>query len=608
MYKTSWDLQKYFYKSIDDENLNKDIQIFLEKVDNFVQKYKWKIKSFTFPKQLYDFYKDEENLGKEISKVFHYLFYLSSLDSQNQAVIKKLLEVENIYNQAQEKLLFVDEEFKYLFTKQKVNWVLFKNILIEELNKPNSVLAPYKYHILHKIKTLKYLLSSKEEKLITKFSPISSQVENLYDEYHNWLVFEIFLDWKKKKLPEEEIRALRSHKDEKIRKRAYESLRKTYSQRETRVVLSNLYSTFVKEWTLNVKLRWYKSVIQPRNISEDMDDKVVDMLINQVKDNYFLFQRYINLKAKLLGKKLPLAVRNVLAPVSDSTKEFSFKEALEIHLNVMKTFDKDFYDYSLDLLKNWRVDVFPKVWKRGGAFASYSKGQESFVLLNFTKKLNDIFTLSHEFWHAIHWWLSQVQPEQVYDSPLSLAETASIFNEMLLSNYLLSSPDLSKEDKIYLLEHKLNDIFATIFRQIQYVDFELEVHNLILNWQQLSYEDYCKIWRKTQLRMSWNVIKYDVDESNENSWSMIPHIFHTPFYCYSYAFWNILVFSLFDMYKKQWKKFVNIYKEILKSGWSMPPKELLLKYWIDITKKSFYKNAFNQIKLMLDELEKLINF
>jgi len=314
----------------------------------------------------------------------------------------------------------------------------------------------------------------------------------------------------------------------------------------------------------------------------------------------------VELKAKLLKQKLPLSIQDIFAPVIESKWTFTKEQAIKMHLEVMQDFDKDFYDYSIDLLENGRVDFEPKQGKRWGAYASYSKASESFVLLNFKKKLNDVFTLTHEFWHAIHGHLSQVQPEQVYDSPLSLAETASIFNEMLLSKYLLNKEDLSKEDKIYLLENKLWDIMATIFRQIQYVDFELEVHNGILNWKQYSYEDYCNIWREKQELMSWKNLKYDVKANEENSWSMIPHIFHTPFYCYSYAFWNILSFSLYNKYEKEWKNFVKNYKEILASWWSLPPKELLQKYGIDITKKSFYENAFREIEKMLEELEKLV--
>jgi oligoendopeptidase F len=593
-YKYNWDLEKYFYSNIDDPKLKKDLEQVITEIKNFIKKYKWKIKNFNSAKQLLEFYKNEESISVKLAKIFHYLFYLNSLDSQNQEVIKKLMEVENIFIQLQKELVFVDEEFKKLWAKKLKEFA------------QDPLLENYKYHILHKVKTLKYLLSEKEEKLLAQTQIVDSQIENLYNEFHNWLSFEIILDGKKKNLTEEEVRSLRSHKDPKIRRKAYKALRKVYWKRESKVVLSNLYSSFVKNWILNVKLRWYKTPIQVRNISENMNDKVVDMLINQVKEHYHLFQRYVWLKAKLLKKKLPLPIQDIFAPVVESKSEFTPEQAIQIHLDVMKNFDEDFYNYSIDLLKSWRVDFFPKQWKRWWAFASYSKDQESFVLLNFTKKLNDIFTLTHEFWHAIHGHLSQKQPEQVYDSPLSLAETASIFNEMLLSQYLLSNKELKKEDKIYLLENKLGDIMATIFRQIQYVDFELEIHNGIMNWKEYSHKDYCKIWREKQELMSWKTLKYDVPAEEETSWSMIPHIYHTPFYCYSYAFWNILSFSLYNKYKKEGKDFIKNYKEILSSGGSIPPKELLARYWIDISKKSFYQNAFKEIEKMLDELEKLI--
>jgi len=302
-----------------------------------------------------------------------------------------------------------------------------------------------------------------------------------------------------------------------------------------------------------------------------------------------------------------LAVWNILAPIWEE-KQVNYQEAINMHLEVMKNFDEDFYNYSLDLLENGRVDFFPKIWKRWGAYASYDKDLPSFVLLNFTNKLNDVFTLTHEFGHAIHWWLSQVQPQSVYHSTLSLAETASIFNEMLLSDYLLSSDKLSKNEKIKLLESKLWDVFATIFRQIQYVDFERQVHEKILNNQELSYTDFCKLRRSTQEKMSGKMIKYDVPPEEENTFLMIPHIFHTPFYCYSYAFGNILVFSLFNKYKKEWKKFVEDYKKILKAGGSIPPKQLLAKFGIDISSDEFYNMAFEEIKKMLNELERLVRY
>ena len=593
-YKYNWNLEKYFYNWIDDKNLENDLKSVIQDIQNFIKKYRWKIQNFQKAEEVLQYYQDDEKISLKLNKIFHYLFYKNSINTQDQAIIKKTMEVENLFVEIQNQLLFVQEEFKKLGKKK-----------LQEFSE-SPILKDYKYLLESKIKALKHILSKKEEKLLNELSPIDNQIENLYNEFHSWLSFKIKLNWENKVLTEDEVRSLRSNPDPKIRRLAYKTLREVYWKKWNKTVLSNIYSTFVKQWVLNVKLRKYKTVMEPRNISEWLDNKVVDLLMQQVMENYHLFQRYVWLKAKLLWKKLPLAIQDIQAPVVESKTKFTKDQAISTHLNVMKDFDETFYNYSIDLLKNGRVDFEPKQWKRWWAFASYSKWQESFVLLNFTWKLNDISTLSHEFGHAIHGHLSQIQPEAVYDSPLSLAETASIFNEMLLSEHLLNDKNLTKEDKINLLENKLGDVFATIFRQIQYVDFEKQVHTSIQQNKQFSHEDYCKTWRNTQEKMSWKTIKYDVKAEEESWWSMIPHIFHTPFYCYAYAFGNILTFSLYNKYKTEWKKFVQDYKQILSSGGSIPPKELLAQFWIDITKKNFYQNAFKEIEKMLDSLEELI--
>jgi len=588
-YKYSWDLEKYFYEDIESKKFKNDIEEVKNNLKDFIKNYKWKIKNFKKEEELLQFYKDEENISIKLNKIFHFLFYKNSLNTQDQKIIKKMMEVENMFIEIQNELVFIDKEFK----------ALWKEKLFEFAN--SNKLRFFKYFLIKKGENLKYLLSEKEEKLLNEYSIVNSQIDNLYNEFHNWLVFKI----DGKKLTEEEVRSMRTSKDPKKRRKAYKILREKYDEFASKTVISNLYSTFVKNWIVNIKVRWYNTVMEPRNKSEDMENKVVDMLIDQVIKNYHLFQRYIKIKAKLLNIDLPLPIQDLFAVVVKSETIFTKEQAIEIYLKVVKDFDEDFYNYSIDLLKNWRVDFEVKEWKKWWAFASYSKWQESFVLLNFNWKLNDINTLSHEFWHAIHGYLSQIQKGQIYDSPLSLAETASIFNEMLLSEYLLNNKKLTKQDKIALLENKLQDVFSTIFRQIQYIDFERNVHEGIQKWEQFSYEDYCRLWRKTQEKMSANTIKYDVKPEKENFWSMIPHIFHTPFYCYTYAFGNILTFSLYEKYKKEWKNFIQNYKNILKSWWSIPVKELLLQHWIDITKKDFYKNAFKQIENMLDTLEKL---
>lgn len=205
-----------------------------------------------------------------------------------------------------------------------------------------------------------------------------------------------------------------------------------------------------------------------------MDDETVAMLLTEVQNAYPLFGRYLEAKRKLLHLDTMENI-DIMAPIGSVEKEFNFDEAVDLHLSVMKDFDEEFYTYSKDMLQNGRVDAFPKIGKRGGAFASYSPGWESFVLLNHTNRLRDVSTLSHEMGHAIHGHLSQNQKPDVYHSPLCLAETASIFCEMLLSEKIKKS--LTDEEKTEFLNEQLSDTFASIFRQIQYIAFEKRVHD-----------------------------------------------------------------------------------------------------------------------------------
>jgi oligoendopeptidase F len=203
-----------------------------------------------------------------------------------------------------------------------------------------------------------------------------------------------------------------------------------------------------------------------------------------------------------------------------------------------------------------------------------------FVLLNFTGKLRDVSTISHELGHAIHGHLSQVQEAPVYDSPLSMAETASIFSEMLLGEKVKSM--VSKEEYKDYLNERLSDIFATIFRQVQYVIFERKVHDIIHSGQEVTYKELNSMWRSEQEKLYGWTVAYDVEGEEESGWSMIPHIFHTPFYCYAYAFGNLLTFALYHKVHVEKSLSVEDYKDILRSGWSERPRDLLNRYGIDI--------------------------
>lgn len=589
-YKTKWDLEKYYYKSLSDEKLTEDINKIIPSVKTFAKKYKGKIKKFS-AKDFILFFNEEEKISKTIAKAGIYIHYLSALDTQNQEVIKKNGEFDFLMTEVANELLFISQDFK--------------EIGFEKLMKfsKNKLLKNYENYFFQKAISIKYLLDEKTEYALNlKENSGADAFENLYEELTNSFMFKVKINGKIKEVTDSEVRMMRTSPDEKIRVEGLRSLREVYCDKKVQITLGNTYNAIVKDCTSEIKLRKFKSVMSPRNLSEELSEEVVNMLLEEVQNAYPIYQKYLKIKAKLLGKT-KLKNSDLLAPISNVEKEFNFEDSLNLFLDVMKEFDEEFYNYSIDMFKNGRVDVFPNKGKRGGAFASYTEGFESFVLLNHTNKIRDVMTLAHELGHATHGHLSQVQKAKVFDSTLSLAETASVFNEILVSESIIKN--LNTHEKIDFLEKKLDDIFSTIFRQIQYVLFEKRVHETILSGKELTFIDFNKIWREEQVKMTGNIVEYDVKAEDESGWSTIPHIFRSPFYCYSYAFGNLLTFALYNQYKKEGKPFVNKYKNILRAGGSRKPYELLLENGLDIKSRKYYQSGIKVVEEMVNEFEKL---
>jgi oligoendopeptidase F len=417
-------------------------------------------------------------------------------------------------------------------------------------------------------------------------------------------VFRPVIDGETQELTDPEVRMLRKHPEEEKRKEALRAMREVFSNKEHLITFGSAYQAIVKDWTSDVSLRDFSSVMEPRNLDEDLDNEVVDTLLSEVEQSYGLYQRYLKLKASQLGKE-KLQHWDLHASLAKKEREVPFTQAVEKMLETYEGFDAEFHDYARKMLENGQVDVYPQKGKRGGAFAVFEKGFESYVMLNHTNRLDDVNTLIHEFGHAIHGKLLQEQAQVVYSPPLCLAETASIFSELLLGHHL--QKELSQEEELQYLASMIEEAFGAIHRQTQYVLFERRVHQKIFEGEELSYEDLCRLWREEQRKMTGEMVDYDCPAEQESSWASIPHIFHTPFYCYTYAFGNLLSFSLYQKYREEGEDFKQVYKEILKAGSSEPPKELLARYGIDITKPEFFRDGLKILEDMVDQFEQLSN-
>lgn len=630
---TSWNLPHYFYDSLTDARIDADIATWLPVTQAFAERYRGKIKQFSTPEEVLEYYEYNETMDMVGKKTMHYLSYLSALDTQDTEVQKKLGELEYLGIQLSELTLFVSQEWKELGADKIRAFA------------ESPLLAAYRNDLIETANSVQYVLEEKVEQALNKKSRALG-IFGLHEELRSsftfpWTVSVIPESWNAseaawemsgiqadklsqseansesetgldsrlrgndgkeelKYLTEEEIRAFAKNPNRDIRKKASESMNSVYLVHQNQITLGNLYTGIVKNWSSSMELRGYKTVMSKRNISEQVPDNVVDTLMSEVQKYYPLYQRFLRAKQKHLGVET-LYGYDVHAPIFKIEKKVSYDEARKLVQDMFDGFDSRFGSYAQSMMNEGRVDVFPKPGKRGGAFASYDKGLESFVLLNFTDTIDDVFTLAHELGHAIHGHLAQVQKSPVYDAPLVLAETASIFSESLLMERIQGT--LSAEEKLELLNQKLLDVFGSIHRQIMYVSFERRVHEHIHSGGELTYKELNLWWDEESKKLSGDAVTPILGPEKNYTWSAIPHIFATPFYCYAYSFGMLVSLALVEKYKREGSAMIEDYIRLLSSGGSVPPVEILQSIGIDVTKPEFYSEAFATIEGWLVEFE-----
>lgn len=576
--QTKWNLE-ILYQDMDalDSSIKKIFNLFEEFVDKYYQSNFKKFKA----KEILKYIKENEKISAKLETPFFYLGSLNSLDTQNQDIIKKQQALYNEYEERfVEKLNILSDNFKKIGYDRIVKLANHKK------------LSKYNNYLLNIANSIKYQLDVNVENAISKMSSVIGVTGDLYNELSNSFTFEVDGVIYNKS----EVYAKWESLDEEERRKFLNVVHEKYSEKANKIIFGNLYTSVCKSNSVSMKLRNISNVMEVRNISEEMENEVVESLITNVKSKYHLFHTFLKIKAKYLNKE-KLDAHDVLAPVklTDNTTKIPFEKGLEIYLDIINKFDTEFYEYSKNMVENGRLDVYPSENKRGGAYSANTKNNKNFILLNYTDTFSDVTTLAHEYGHAIHAHYSDNQSYLNCGHSLCLAETASIFNETLVKEYILNDMK-SKDEKAEFIIDFLDGIFGTIFRQIAYTSFEKKAHEAAYNGTPLTYEDYDRLYNDELNEMFDGNI--NEQEKWTCTWQRVPHLYNTPFYCYSYAFGNILAFNLYKMYNTTTDKeaFKIMYKDILSSGESVKPYDLLIKHGIDIKSEEFYKNAFDVIE------------
>ena len=413
-------------------------------------------------------------------------------------------------------------------------------------------------------------------------------------------MFTLNIDGKQEPRNLSQMLSLLHNPDRALRQRAMETLYRGLSEHGQ--VLSFIYDTLIQDHLTMDRLRLYNDPMAQRHLSNEIDPGAVKIMMEVTEEHYGLAQDYFRLKAKLLG--LPrIALYDQYAPLGKEARPFRYAQARELILEAFESFDPYFRQLAAEFFaKNW-IDAEMRNGKRGGAFcASPSPKLHPYILCNYDDHLRDAMTLAHELGHGLHGCLSRKQNYFNYDTPLTTAETASIFGEMLVFDHLL--PRVSdRQAQLAFSAARIEDVLATVFRQNVLTRFE-ELAFAARQDRRLTAEALGNLWLDVNRKYYGETV--EIVDGYRWGWSYIPHFIHSRFYCYSYVFGQLLVLALYRMYKDQGKSFVPKYLALLEAGGSDSPQALLRPLGVDIHEREFWRKGFEEIAAMIATLQSLI--
>ncbi|AFS81218.1 pepF/M3 family oligoendopeptidase [Candidatus Nitrosopumilus koreensis AR1] len=563
----------------------------IQELENQAKKFE-KVKSKLDPKmtskKFMEILNQVEEISEKMSKIGGYASLSYSSDTQSDEATSLMTRMSKLGSDISNKILFFD-----LWWKTQVDEKNAKR-LIKDAGELSEYLA-------HKRLIAKYSLSEPEERIINTLDVTGiSALVKLYDKITNAFEYQMKIGNKTKKMTREELTNYVRDVNGKIRETAYKTILGKYT--ENKGVVGEIYQNIVLNWKdEGIEIRGYKTPISMRNIGNDVDDKTIESLLLVCKKNAPVFQKFFVQKAKMLKMK-KLRRYDIYAPAAANIKEknYSYNKSVKLVFESLGKFSNTLEDFARKVFNENHIDSSVRQGKRDGAFCSTLTPKITpYVLVNFTGKSRDVFTLAHELGHAVHSQAAQDRSILVQDAPLPLAETASTFSELLLYDNI--SDKISDDEKKIMLSEKIDDLYATILRQSFFTIFEIDAHKQIGNGTTI--DEISKTYLQNLKQQFGKSV--DISDDFAIEWSCIPHFYHTPFYCYAYSFGNLLALSLFQRYKKEGQDFVPAYIDILAAGGSKKPEKLLLEHGLDIRSPKFWQEGFNYVNEQVKVLSSL---
>jgi oligoendopeptidase F len=456
-------------------------------------------------------------------------------------------------------------------------------------------------YFLESIRRFKpYTLSEKEEKLLALKDPNGiDALVSLYEMITNRFTFSLEVDGEKKSLTRDQLTSYYYNASADIRAAAYRELYRVYGENAT--VLAQIYSHRVRDWHAEgIELRGYSSPISARNLGNDLPDEVVDTLLSVCRKNAGLFQRYFQLKARWLGLE-KLRRYDIYAPLASAEKKYDFTQARKMVLDTFQEFSPQVASLARQVFYQQHLDSETRHGKRGGGFCYAALPELTpWVLVNYSGRPGDIATLAHELGHAVHAMLAKNHSVLSFHASQPLAETASIFAEIQLTDRLLreeQDPAVRRD----LLVRVIDDAYATVIRQAYFTLFERDAHRMLVEGK--SFDELADHYFSILSEQFGQAV--ELTDEFKWEWITVPHIYDSPFYTYSYSFGQLLVLALVQQYRREGATFIPGYLKILSYGGSETPIKILQEAGLDITSAAFWQGGFDVLDNLITDLTQI---
>lgn len=582
-----WDLSA-LYASLGDPRILDDLAAAEKRAEAFATRYRSKIAKLT-ASELRDALLELQDIHELMDAPVLFAHLQHAARSDNPEAGRLLSTTQERSTTIRRHLIFFDLE-----------WVHMDESRADELM-ADAELASYSYLLARERRTKPHRLAEGEEHLLDEKSNTGSRAwSRLFDEITSRITCEVTVTGERRTLTEPETLALLYSPDRDTRRSAAAGLTSALAANQHQ--LTYVFNVRLQDHAVDDRLRRYPTPIASRNLANEIEPAAVEALITACESGFDIVQRYYRLKRQLLGLD-ELFDYDRYAPIRADDSTYTWDTCREIVVDSYAAFSETLGNIAKRAFDERWIDAELRIGKRGGAFSAASTTKtHPYVLCNYTDRIRDVMTVAHELGHAAHQFLSQDVGYLQAHTPLTTAETASVFGEMLVFRRLLDA-QASDEARLSLLASKIEDSFATVFRQVAMHRFELSAHAARREEGELPAERLNELWFTANAPMHGDAVT--LTDDYRCWWSYIPHFVHSPFYVYAYAFGELLVLALLQVYEAQGETFAPTYVEMLRRGGSVSPEDLIRPVGINLDDPDFWSGGVRILGDMVSQAETL---